>query len=306
MHFHNIPDFGVFCTLIPKLLGAKIILDIHDLVPEFYQRKFGLNGNHIVIRVLKWIEKWASKYADHIITVTQIWKEKLVQRSVEEYKCSVILNAPEPGLFKKKVYKIKSGRPFKLIYLGNLTEIFGVDIAIKAMSNVRKEIPDVELNIYGQGKNKIELKKLVKDLGLEEWVFFHRPVSRFQVPQILYQADLGIDPKRDGVLAGEGLSSKCLEYLAIGLPAVVSKIKAAKTYYNDSMVMFFEPDNEEDLAEKIVYLYKNPEKRMDMIKHSEMFNREHNWNRYFNRYIHILNSLVTKHRKYPPILNRIN
>ena len=31
IHVHSVPDFEVFAALIPKLLGAKIILDIHDI-----------------------------------------------------------------------------------------------------------------------------------------------------------------------------------------------------------------------------------------------------------------------------------
>ena len=33
-HFHNVPDFGIFCTLIPKLAGVRVILDIHDIVAK--------------------------------------------------------------------------------------------------------------------------------------------------------------------------------------------------------------------------------------------------------------------------------
>ena len=38
---HNLPDFLVFCAVIPKLLGTPIILDLHDLMPEFYAGRFG-------------------------------------------------------------------------------------------------------------------------------------------------------------------------------------------------------------------------------------------------------------------------
>ena len=40
LHIHNMPDFLVFAALYPKLTGAKVILDIHDIVPEFYGNKF--------------------------------------------------------------------------------------------------------------------------------------------------------------------------------------------------------------------------------------------------------------------------
>jgi len=40
IHVHSVPDFEVFSALIPKILGAKVILDVHDIVPEFFASKF--------------------------------------------------------------------------------------------------------------------------------------------------------------------------------------------------------------------------------------------------------------------------
>ena len=295
LHFHNIPDFGVFCTLIPKFMGAKVVLDVHDLVPEFYQRKFALDGDHRIIRLLKWVEKISAVYADHVITVTSLWKDTLVARSVSESKCLVVLNAPDPKLFRRREPRKKQPSDvFRLVYHGNLTEIFGVDLAIRAMAIVRSQIPAVELQIYGQGKSVESLTRLTKELGLEDVVRFNRPVSRFEVPEILSQADVGIDPKRDGVLAGEGLSSKCMEYLAVGIPAVVSRIKAARTYYDDSMVRFFEPGDEKDLARRGVKLYRHPEKRKALVEGALRFNREHGWPRYEKVYFGILDALTER------------
>lgn len=298
-HFHNIPDFGVFCTVIPKLLGAKIILDIHDLVPEFYQRKFNIDAKHSIIRMLRTIEKIAAHYADHVITVTTIWQDTLVKRSVSRAKCSVVLNAPDPRLFyRRPIRKENNNSHFYMVYHGNLSEIFGVDIAIKAMKIVRDQIPHAEFHIYGQGRNRTKLVQLATNLCMDGSVVFHEPVSRYKIPEILHRADIGIDPKRDGVLAGEGLSSKCMEYLAVGLPAVVSRIKAAQTYYNTSMVAFFEPGDESDLAKRILDLYYHSRKRRKLIQHSNRFNEEHAWQKYENIYFNILNDLKSNSKRY--------
>ena len=108
IHYHNIPDFGIFCALIPKLMGAKIILDIHDVVPEFYMRKFEVNKRAIVIRLLMWIEKISCSFANHVITVTDIWHKRLSERSVAAEKCSVIMNLPYGGVFKRRSSKYKT------------------------------------------------------------------------------------------------------------------------------------------------------------------------------------------------------
>src|SRR5207247_8680052 len=52
---HTMPDFLVFAALIPKLLGAKIILDVHDLMPELYAAKFGVPKENWLIRLITWV-----------------------------------------------------------------------------------------------------------------------------------------------------------------------------------------------------------------------------------------------------------
>jgi len=75
IHVHNIPDFLVFTTLIPKLFGTKIILDIHDIQPEFAIQKFSIKYDHPIIKTLELVEKVSCCYADHVITVTELWKQ---------------------------------------------------------------------------------------------------------------------------------------------------------------------------------------------------------------------------------------
>src|SRR5215510_2573656 len=77
VHVHNIPDFLVFAALVPKLRGAKVILDIHDLVPEFYESKFRSAKNERRIQLLKCIEKMSIAFSDFVIIANDIWKERL-------------------------------------------------------------------------------------------------------------------------------------------------------------------------------------------------------------------------------------
>ena len=296
IHFHNIPDFGVFCTLIPKLAGAKVILDIHDVVPEFYMRKFGVPENHILIKFLKWIEKLSCRYADHVITVTDIWEQRLVERSIEPSKCTVILNAPDDRLFKKNGHVSKKKKDaFLLSYHGNLKEPTGVDIAIRAMAIAKKRIPSLRLQIIGGNEGPVFdcLKTLTLRLKIEDSVLFKRSVPVDKIPQLIGQADIGIDPKRNGVYAGETLSVKAMEYLAMGIPLIVSRTRGAQDYFNDSMVMFFEPENENDLARCIVELYRSPQKRSMLSQNAQRFNSEYSWERYKKTYHTLLHDLCT-------------
>jgi len=294
MHFHNIPDFGVFAMAFPKWRGAKVILDNHDLVPEFYQRKFNLGPDHLVIKLLRWVEKISCNFSHHVITVTTLWEKTLTGRSVSPERCTVVLNTPDPELFKRneQALPVKSSGPFRLSYHGNLTEIFGVDLAIEAMPAVVKAFPGTRLHIYGQGKVKETLSALAAHLEVADAVVLHDPIQRHEVPEMLKQSDLGIDPKRDGVLAGEGLSSKCMEYHAMGVPSVVSAIPAATTYYSDQLVTFFEPGNSASLADKIIMLLGNPERRSAQVKETLRFSEKHHWRIYEKAYFKLLDMLT--------------
>ena len=297
IHFHNIPDFGIFCTIIPKLMGSKIILDIHDILPEFYMRKFSVSENHVSIRFLKWIEKISCHYADHVITVTELWRQRLIERSVQPEKCTVILNAPDAEIFNNRFKKIpkKRNHSFTLSYHGNFTEPTGVDIIIKALALVIQNIPDIQLLLIGKGREDLHLKKLTKTLYLEEHIHFKEPIPVDCIPELLSSVDAGIDPKRDGIYSGETLSVKAMEYLAMEIPLIISKTKISQMYFDDSMVMFFKSDDEQDLAERIIELFRSyPVRSKKLIQNSKHFLKNYSWEKYQNIYFILLNNLTNQ------------
>ena len=102
VHVHSIPDFMVFAAALPKLTGCRIILDIHDLVPEFYADKFGVSSRSLIFKILGLVERISCRFADHVIISNHIWQKTLHSRSVSENKCSTILNYPDPRIFHLK------------------------------------------------------------------------------------------------------------------------------------------------------------------------------------------------------------
>jgi len=292
IHYHNIPDFGVFCTLIPKIMGAKVILDIHDLVPEFYMRKFNVHSRHPVIRALIAVEKTSARYADHVITVTEIWRKRLAGRSVPLDKCTVILNVPLRSVFKPRI----SGRPksgvFLISYHGNLAEPTGVDLLIRAVEKIKQDIPGIRLQIIGGGRDADMLQEYVRSHGLEPWVRFIPSKPLEELPTWVHPASLCVDPKREGVYSGETLSVKVMEYLGMGKAALVSRTRAASQYFDDDIVQFFNPGDIDDLALQIRKLIRDPKRIRQLEKNSSRFFAKHDWKGYRERYFGILDRLT--------------
>lgn len=288
------PDFMVFSALIPKIFGTKLILDLHDPVPEFYVRKFNQDPDHIIVKALKWLEKVSADFADHVIVVTDLWREIITKRSTSESKCTVLLNTPDRKIFAPCKASDKPGtQDFVIIYAGNMLEHCGLEVAIKAAHIASRAIPSIRLEIYGKGRMYSEFVSLARELKLSNIVTFHDPVNPEKLVDLISEADVGIEPKHGGIYAGQTLSVKVLEYLAVGIPVIVTRTETTLAYFDESMVMFFEPGNVIDLARCIIELYGNPEKRKNLVKNAHRFNEKHNWETYKKVYWSVLDSLST-------------
>src|SRR5271154_7283853 len=62
IHIHSVPDFLVFAAWLPKLTGAKVVLDIHDVIPEFYATKFNTPPGSFSFRALLLVEKLCAAF----------------------------------------------------------------------------------------------------------------------------------------------------------------------------------------------------------------------------------------------------
>jgi glycosyltransferase involved in cell wall biosynthesis len=295
VHIHNMPDILVISALIPKLFGAKIVLDIHDIMPEFYMRKYQVLEKHKMILLLKLLEKLSVKFSNYVITASPFFRDKLVKRSANSDRCEVIYNLPDIGNSHNK-FKINHNNngKFKIIYPGTISEIHGVDIAIKAIKLAKEDSKyPIELHIYGLGpKDECDrLHELKKRLNLEENVFFHDIVPTEQLKTILQTMDVGLVPKKGGVFAEDAISTKLFEFAMAGLPAVVSKTKSDQIFFDDSMVMFFEPENERQLADCILKLKDDPYLRKSLsIKANSIF-KTVNWDNHKIEFVNIFKKL---------------
>jgi glycosyltransferase involved in cell wall biosynthesis len=296
VHVTSPPDIIVLSALIPKLLGAGVILDIHDIGPELYMRKLGAPEDKPIINILKHLESISARFADHVITVTDIWRDKLLKRVNHGIKCTTILNVPDEDMFKLSLArKPRPENGCNLFYHGSFEEHFGVDTLIKAMVLVRKQIPNVKLNLYGGGRLYESMMNLSKELGLDDCVHFNGGVPFFELPEILKKADIGIVPTKASVFSDEALSMKSLEYMTLGIPIVISKTTAHRYYYDDKMVVFFKPEDESDLAKSIISLYrKSDAERDELIDGAMKFLKEQNWSHAREIYYKIVESVMKR------------
>ena len=279
VHVHNMPDFVVFSALLPRLTGAKIVLDIHDLMLETFATRFKEGQGGLYLRLIAWEEQICTAFAHHVITVHNPYKELLMQRGVPADKVSVVMNVADDGIFTRGAPKAsKRAEGFLLVHHGTVVHRHGVDIAVRAVASLKGKIPGLQFRIIGEGDFLPEVKQLIQDLGAEdviELIDHFVPVD--QLPPLLVEADLAIVPNRLTRSTRYILPVKLMEYVQLGIPVVVARTPTVEQYFDPTMVRFFESGDADELATRIQELYASPRKRQELVRNADSFILERNW-----------------------------
>jgi len=219
IHVHNVPDFLVWTALYPRLRGAKVILDIHDILPEFFCSRFGQSVHSPWFRFLRWVERWSARAADHIIISNDLWRPRYEQRTGTSGRCSVFVNHVDLEVFRPELRPLhrSTGGPV-LLFPGGLQAHQGLDVAIRALLRIRQRFPGAEFHIYGDGPMREPWEELARSLGVAEAVHFHAPIPAREVAHKMAEADVGIVPKRADSFGNEAYSTKIMEFMALGVP----------------------------------------------------------------------------------------
>jgi glycosyltransferase involved in cell wall biosynthesis len=125
-------------------------------------------------------------------------------------------------------------------------------------------------------------------------VRFFAPVPLQEIPQLLANADAGVVPKRASDFFGnEAYSTKIMEFMSQGLPAVVSRTRVDTFYYNEGVVRFFESDNVEDLAKALIEVAREQSLRVRLSKNGREFVGRNSWSTQKQAYLELVDGLTT-------------
>jgi len=277
VHIHNPPDFLVFAAIIPKLTGAKIIIDIHDKISKLYQTRFNTLRKHCIIRLIKSIEKISAAFADGIITAVNLYKKEFIDCGVSPEKIEVILNTADERYFTANCIKnIQShadisknnhncDHQLRLFHHGTLVKRYGLDVLINAAYLLKLKNINFKLDIYGEGDYYPELKKLVALLKLEDKIFFHGFILLDFLADKISEADLCIVPNRKDLFMDTILPTKLLEYIIMDKPVIISRTDGVTEYFDDSELTFVEPGSAEELYKAILMFSENKYQYLEKI-----------------------------------------
>jgi glycosyltransferase involved in cell wall biosynthesis len=255
---HNPPDFLIVAALPCRLrFGSRIVFDVHDLAPDMFAMRFGgRRWSALVTRVLTAAERLALRVADEVITVHHPYARELGARGADHEHLTVVMNSVDPAVLPAKRRTRADG--FRVVYHGTLTPSYGLDLLLEAASLAQPRISGLRIDVYGEGDAVPALRAQAERLALETATFHDRVLPQPEVLAALADASIGVVPNRPSQLNHYALSSKLLEYVALGIPAVVARLPTLAEHFSDEEVLFFTPGDAEDLARALIEASRDP------------------------------------------------
>ena len=282
VYVHNMPDILVLSSLIPKALGAKVVLDLHDPMPELMMTIFGSEESNQSVQLLKSLEKWSIARADLAVTVNVACKRIFSSRSCPPEKIAVVMNAPDGKIFPFRAPQERLSRDgdkrFVVMYHGSLVERNGLDVAVDALARVRETIPNAELNIFGAPTAFLDrVMETVRNKGLEEVVHYGGRKQIDDLVQEIDNCDVGVIPNRRNAFTEINTPTRVFEYLAMGKPVIAPSTQGIRDYFSKESLLFFEPGDPIDLAQQIEYAFFHPREVLDIVQRGQKVYMEHTW-----------------------------
>ncbi len=278
------PDILVLCATVPKLTGSKVLLDLHDPMPELFMSKYDRNSSSPMIRMLKFLEKLSISFADLVITPNISFHDLFISRGCSADKIHIVMNSPQENIFQnrsaeKSYLQEIEGKKFVLMYHGLIVNRHGLDIAIDAISLVKNKIKGLEFHIYGAGDESFldRIKSQVKELRLADIVKFYGSVPLEKIADAVSSMDCGIVPNRMDPFTNLNFPTRIFECLSVGKPVIVPRTQGIQDYFDETSMLFFEAGNAANLAMKILEVYEDKQLIKSKVEKGSRVYRRYRW-----------------------------
>jgi glycosyltransferase involved in cell wall biosynthesis len=297
IHVHNMPDFLVFTSLIPKIFGAKVILDLHDPMPELFTSIFKTSQQSIVYKILLKIEKLSIWYSDAVLTPNIAFKNIFISRSCPPEKVNIIMNSPDENVFKYFDNTIRNGSiasNYVLMYHGAIIEQHGLDIGLKAVALLKNRIPNIKMIIFGDGNFLPYARKIINEHNISDFIEIKGSVINDEIAKFIPQIDLGIIPNRSNLFTQLNFPVRIFEYITYKKAVIVPRTRGIRDYFDESSIYYFEPGNIQDLAETIYRIYQSKNEVQEVINKSYDVYQRYTWKTQKENLVKLVEELVNK------------
>ena len=265
LHLHDLYTFGVITRLKPRF-DLLFVGDMHENYVEVLKDYDWPNRfpNNLIFSHSKWEKnerKWLPLF-DKVITVSEGIRKRLIHEGVQEENALITPNSIRLDLFDsfevdEKIIQ-KYSEKFVLLYVGGFIGNRGLEHVIKALPSIEKKIKNVRLVLVGDGEERKNLNKLVRELKLNNLVEFEGWKQQSEIKSYLKAANIGLVPFRKTPQTDNSSSNKLFQYMYYHLPIVATNCDSVKKLVEmENCGLIYESENKQQFFEAILTLYND-------------------------------------------------
>ena len=290
----TVPDFLGFAALPEKLAGVPLLLDLHEDMPEFFRDRFSAPALRPLMPLVSGVSRASAAIADELITVHEPLRRLSIARGVPAGKIDVVMNSADQRLFDPSRHprrRFMADGTLRLVHHSNLQRIYGLDIAIRGLATLPSDL-DWRLDVYGDGPWRGPVEAATADTGTTGRVTLHGRVLIDELPALLAGADIGLVPSLPEPYLQYSLSTKLLEYAAMGVPAIASDLATVRHHFTDAALRFVPGGDAAALASAVLGLAADPEGTVAMGLEGRRQAAAYDWEHQKARYLAVVDRLI--------------
>lgn len=289
----NMPDWLVFSALPARwFAGSRIVLDLHDPMPELWAAKKGRAG---VRSIIEWLEGLSIMAADRCLVATGPMARAIEARHPAA-SCVVVMNAVDEARFPYREPRVRQASGLVVGYHGTLASRFGVSVLLGAFARLLADGEPARLVIVGDGDEQAALKKRAAALGIEASVGFlgQRPADTLS--ELIADFDVGTVPYVDSEFMRLAYSTKSFEYAISGVAMLVADIEPMRDLFQSDEVTFVPPGDEDAWLTALRFARDEPELMNERAIRAGQRVGEYSWMRLRGAYVHLIETCASGRR----------
>ncbi len=294
----TVPDFLAFAALPMKWTGVPVLLDLHEDMPEFFRDRFASPLLRPLLPLVTAATRASAAVANELITVHEPLRQLSIARGVAPERIEVVMNGADAAIFDPSQHQ---RRPFmadgtlRLIHHSNLQRIYGLDRAMEAIAALRYDVP-LHLDVYGDGPWRPQIEAAIERCGVGDLVTLHGRVPIDDLPGLIAAHDVGIVPSIHEPYLEYSLSTKLLEYVAMGLPVIASDLATNRAHFTDDAILFVAGGDPASLAAAIRRIVADPGAAAARAVEASRQGAAYAWSTQRDRYVALVDRLVNRRR----------
>jgi glycosyltransferase involved in cell wall biosynthesis len=291
----TVPDFLAFAALPIRLSGVPLLLDLHEDMPELFRDRFA----HPVLRpampLVTGSTRAAAALATELITVHEPLRGLSIARGVAPDRIHVVMNSADTRIFDPARHP---RRPFmedgelRLVHHSSLQRIYGLEVAVRALALLDPVALPHRLDVFGDGPHRAQVEATIARTGTADRVHLNGRVPMDDLPALLAGSDVGLVPSLPEPYLHYSLSTKLLEYAAMGIPIIASDLATFRAHFTDEAIRYVPGGDPAALAAAIRELAADPMAASRLGAEAHRQAADYAWSVQAERYVAIVERLV--------------